>query len=198
VGRTRVRKATAQPNRQPLASNPTDEIVLKNFTSSFFRFPFYQLSIPEITAQTSRRRTCEEPVVSNNLLGGESGRRSQNCVPSDSDPPRRRPDDGASVWDVISGQHVTHLNHEGPRDLAFSSEGDYLATVGTDKITKIWRGSDYAAVGRIPNTTDMHRVALAPGFVELATLVLSRQRSTASARLSPSATAARQSRMTNG
>ena len=68
----------------------------------------------------------------------------------------------ASVWDFDSRQRIATLGQTEVRDAAYSPDGAFLVSVGSDKTTRIWDGSRYDEVANLANAEAMTSVAVAP------------------------------------
>ncbi|MGH6899689.1 MAG: toll/interleukin-1 receptor domain-containing protein [Geminicoccaceae bacterium] len=75
----------------------------------------------------------------------------------------------ATEWDLGSHGKLKVLQHEGVRDIAYSRDGSFLASVGADRMTRLWlwHAPTFDEIANFPNAAEMSFVAIAPGAAEL-------------------------------
>jgi WD40 repeat protein len=87
--------------------------------------------------------------------------------------------DVASVWDIKTGQEVFHCTHETPPaekgpsswvvDIAFSADGEHIATGGRDGTARVWNFTISQEVVRLKHAAPVEAVAFSPDGTTLST-----------------------------
>lgn len=75
----------------------------------------------------------------------------------------------AIVWNIRNGQKIVQIPQKGIRDAAFSQDGGFLATIGTDNTTRLWDTANWENFAKYQNQELMHFVAVAPDAKEIIT-----------------------------
>jgi len=73
----------------------------------------------------------------------------------------------ATVWDMMRGAEVIQLSHHDVLDAAYSHDGQFLVTVGSDNTMRLWDTDDYEEFARYQNSETMQHVAIASEAAEL-------------------------------